>query len=139
MAITPKVPGLAQRVKRLRRSILASLRKQGYRTVGGTIQSIQDLTKDNIREMHKLAVSHRREKARISLERQESELLEFIANGDEVDPFQVQPRLVLVKPRTRHELLFRYAAIHWSIPVSSGYGRRLRFLVIDDQNGKHVG
>jgi hypothetical protein len=36
-------------------------------------------------------------------------------------------------------LLFRYAALHWSIPVSSGYGRRLRFLVVDEFNGKLIG
>jgi hypothetical protein len=47
--------------------------------------------------------------------------------------------LVEVLPESEDELLFRYAALHWSIPVSSGYGRRLRFLVVDDSNGKLVG
>jgi hypothetical protein len=124
---------------RLRRSILASLRKQGYRTKGRVIEYPVESTKDSVREMHALAVAHRRERMKASLERHESRLLEFIANGKELDPTKVQPRLVLVKPRTEQELLFRYASLHWSIPVSSGYGRRLRFLVLDDQNGKLVG
>jgi hypothetical protein len=47
--------------------------------------------------------------------------------------------LVEVLPDSDEELLFRYASLHWSIPVSSGYGRRLRFLVIDDHNGKLIG
>ena len=36
-------------------------------------------------------------------------------------------------------MLFRYVCLHWSIPVSSGYGRRLRFLVVDEQNEKLIG
>jgi hypothetical protein len=62
-----------------------------------------------------------------------------MASGHEVDPSRMSPRLVEVLPESEEELLFRYAALHWSIPVSSGYGRRLRFLVVDDSNGKLVG
>ena len=54
-------------------------------------------------------------------------------------PSRVSPRLVEVKPDSEAELLFRYASLHWSIPVSSGYGRRLRFLVVDDYNDKLIG
>ena len=42
-------------------------------------------------------------------------------------------------PRSKDELLFRYASLHWSIPVSSGYGRRLRFLVLDQSTDKLIG
>jgi hypothetical protein len=35
--------------------------------------------------------------------------------------------------------LFRYASLLWSVPVSAGYGRRMRFLVFDDSNGKLIG
>jgi hypothetical protein len=49
------------------------------------------------------------------------------------------PKLVEVRPDSEDELLFRYASLHWSIPISSGYGRRLRFLVIDQQNEKLIG
>lgn len=54
-------------------------------------------------------------------------------------PSLVSPRLVEVEPESEDELLFRYASLHWSIPVSSGYGRRLRFLVVDGQNDKLIG
>jgi hypothetical protein len=47
--------------------------------------------------------------------------------------------LVEVQPNTEDELLFRFASLHWSVPVSSGYGRRLRFLVIDSHNDKLIG
>ena len=35
--------------------------------------------------------------------------------------------------------MFRYACLHWSIPISEGYGRRLRFLIFDESNGKLIG
>ena len=60
----------------------------------------------------------------------ESKLLSRFASGKEVQPGKIKPRLVEVKRHSQDELLFRYACLHWSIPVSSGYGRRLRFLVM---------
>jgi len=74
-----------------------------------------------------------------NLQRYESRLLRRIASGLEVAPERIIPRLVEVEPDSEDELLFRYASLHWSIPVSSGYGRRLRFLVIDEQNRKLIG
>jgi hypothetical protein len=69
----------------------------------------------------------------------EKDLLGHIASGHEVVPSRISPRLVEVLPDSEEELLFRYASLHWSIPVSSGYGRRLRFLVVDEYNGKLIG
>ena len=35
--------------------------------------------------------------------------------------------------------LFRLAGLSWSVPISAGFGRRLRYLVWDDHNGKLIG
>jgi len=35
--------------------------------------------------------------------------------------------------------LWTYATSFWSIPVTTGYGRRIRFLVFDEQNNKLIG
>ena len=51
----------------------------------------------------------------------------------------MRPRLVVVRPDSEDELPFRYARLHWSVPVSAGYGRRLRFLVCDEYNEKLIG
>jgi hypothetical protein len=89
--------------------------------------------------LHETAVEHRIERARDGLFRAEEAMLRHIASGIEIDPSRMSPRLVEVLPDSEEELLFRYASLHWSIPVSSGYGRRLRFLVVDDSNEKLVG
>ena len=84
-------------------------------------------------------MKHNRERSRKGLERHESRLLSFLATGVELVPEKIRPRLVLVQPGSEDELLFRYVRLHWSVPVSAGYGRRLRFLVFDDSNDKLIG
>ena len=65
-------------------------------------------------------------------------MLKHFANGDEVRPELIEPRVVPVETETQ-AALFRFASLHWSVPVSQGYGRRTRFLVIDEGNGKLMG
>jgi CBS domain-containing protein len=123
----------------LRQKVIRSLRGQGFRVRNGAILPPRELSKQRIRDLHETAVEHRIERARDGLVRVERDLMRHIASGPDVDPSRMSPRLVEVLADSEEELLFRYAGLHWSIPVSSGYGRRLRFLVVDDSNGKLVG
>jgi len=123
----------------VRSQIIASLLSQGFRLQGAHILPPADLDKSRLRLLHADAVAHRIERASNGLRRYELQLLSRMAAGEEVVPERIRPRLVLVERGTEDELLFRYACLHWSIPVSSGYGRRLRFLVVDGHNGKLIG
>jgi hypothetical protein len=124
----------------LREKLIASLSAQGFNVESGFRLSRHEAAdKDGIRRLHSTSVSHRRDQSRPSLGRYENDLLKMIASGNEVDPLNVQPRLVEVLPGSIDELLFRYARLHWSIPVSAGYGRRLRFVVYDQNNSKLMG
>jgi len=119
--------------------ITASLRRQGFRVRDGQILPPTKLDKEKIRKLHRTAVQHRVESAKARLARHEPDLLRHIASGAEVVPEKICPCLVAVRRGTEEELLFRYCSLHWSIPVSSGYGRRLRFLVMDRANSKVIG
>jgi hypothetical protein len=123
----------------LKMLIIGSLKQQGFDIQGGHISPPPDLDKERVRQLHQLAVQHRIERASKNLRRYEPRLLRRIASGSDVAPERIAPRLVEVEPDSEDELLFRYASLHWSIPVSSGYGRRLRFLVIDEHNEKLIG
>jgi hypothetical protein len=123
----------------LRARVLRSLRTQGFRIRAGRLVPPDPSDKEQLRALHAEAVRHQIERSRAGLARHENRLLAFIASGAEVDPERIRPRLVVVKPDSEDELLFRYARLHWSIPVSAGYGRRLRFNVYDDANGKLMG
>ena len=123
----------------LKRKIIRSLREQGFRVNNGTIALPDKLSKEQLRGLHSTAVEHKIERAKKGLVRKEHRLLSLLASGNEIEPNKISPRLVEVCAGTEEELLFRYASLHWKIPVSSGYGRRMRFLVIDDSNNKLIG
>ncbi len=123
----------------LRAKIIYSLLEQGFHINGGQISPPLNPSKETLRGLHRQAVIHQQERSRKGLVRYETKLLKRLANGTEVLPERIYPRLVEVNPDSEDELLFRYARLHWSIPVSPGYGRRLRFLVIDEQNDKLIG
>jgi Druantia protein DruA len=123
----------------LRTRVLNSLQEQGFILADRGIIPPRSQDKDALRRLHTQALSARVERARGGLARHEERLLQFFANGDEVDVASIAPVLREVHPHSEEELLFRYARLHWSVPISAGYGRRLRFLVLDSQNGKLIG
>ncbi len=124
---------------RLRDRIIRSLKKQGFRMRSGLLALPDTSDKRVLRGLHEEAVKHRVELGRPGLERHEDRLLSLFGAGKEIHPEKIRPRLVMVRPGSQDELLFRYARLHWSIPVSAGYGRRLRFVVYDESNGKLIG
>ncbi len=123
----------------LRALILRSLQKQGFRRRNGLILPPITSDKDHLRSLHSTAVEHKLIRSAPSLQRHEEQLLKHIAPGHQFDPTSIRPSLVEVMPDSEDELLFRYAALHWAIPVSSGYGRRIRFLVMDEHHHKLIG
>ena len=125
--------------KRLRSRIVRSMRNQGFKFRSGLLVPPDAKDKNKLRMLHQEAVNHNVARSRAGLERYEDRLLSYIASGREMVPEKIQPRLVLVQPGSEDELLFRYARLHWSIPVSAGYGRRLRFVIYDESNNKLIG
>jgi len=96
-------------------------------------------TKDAIRALHAHQRAEKARRERRALLPHRERLLAHLADGHEVDPARIEPELVPV--RSDHETgeLFRLATLLWSVPVSSGFGRRMRYLVRDRHNGKLIG
>ena len=97
------------------------------------------LTKQRIRNLHSAQRLGVLEQRRPFIETHGSELAQHFASGDQVDPKSIDPLLVQVTPDSLESRLFRFACLLWSVPVSQGFGRRLRFLVRDGQNGCLIG
>lgn len=126
--------------RELRQRILSSLARQGFIfDSSGKFVPVTDQTKHHIRQLHREAREAAIARARPALAHHESSLLRYFASGREVIPERIRPVLKEVRAGTEEELLFRYAKLHWSIPTSAGYGRRLRFLVFDEWTGKLLG
>jgi len=125
--------------KRIKRKLGAHLRTLGFvKSDDGKLAPPEE-SKDVLRAMHRI---QRRDKLRSEkhfLDAKAERLLEHFASGKDVNPAEVRPKLKLVTSNTLESDLFRFASLTWSVPVSRGYGRRMRFLVMDQSNGKVIG
>ena len=119
-------------------SHLDALDLTSFPDVNGQAPTYAD--KDFIRLAHsnqRVAAVKRLRRALTS--RQISRLLLYFATGNEISPERIDPQLVPIVSESENGNLFRLATALWSIPVSVGYGRRMRFLVFDRNNGKLIG
>jgi hypothetical protein len=62
----------------------------------------------------------------------------FFAKKEEIDPTRIEFELEVVSDRTSSEI-FRCGMSFWSVPISVGYGRRMRFIVWDKTHNKVFG
>lgn len=95
--------------------------------------------KDAIRSVHGIQREDRLIANKQFLTAQFANLAEYFASGEDIDPKRIRPVLQRVKTGTWEGDLFRLASLTWSVPVSNGFGRRLRYLVWDDSNDKLIG
>jgi hypothetical protein len=66
-------------------------------------------------------------------------LAKVLARGEEVDPWRIEPELVLVETPEEKGLVRLLLLAWWSMPSTKACGRRFTFLIRDRQNGKLMG
>lgn len=108
------------------------------KTANGSLQ-IEGESKGVIRTLHAAQREARLKANAAFLKRRAPKLLSFFAAGEDIEPERITPILQRVTSNTLHRDLFRFASLTWSVPVSNGFGRRIRYLVWDQQNGKLMG
>lgn len=101
-------------------------------------ESYDQLEQGELRAMHDKAKQARLQESQGWIQRAWTKQSHRFADGDTITPENVTPRLVQVKSREQQDL-FRLGRFTWSLPYSRGYGRRLRFLVIDDYHDALMG
>lgn len=122
----------------LRALVLERLKAIGLSLTENGVLKPSSSDKETIRLIHRPASQLEITARQAWLKQNISKYLHFFAHGYEVIPEYIDPVLVEVKTQQEHSL-FRIARLLWSLPFSKGYGRRLRFLVIDQSNGKLIG
>lgn len=122
----------------LRQLVLERLHELGFVVEEGERLRPPDADKDALRQLHEPARRMELAARRDWLHRRLPVYLSMFASGSEVSPTRTRPHLVEVVTDEQHDL-FRLARLLWSIPFSKGYGRRLRFLIVDESNGKLMG
>jgi uncharacterized protein DUF4338 len=134
----PLIPAFSPEAN-LKRKVRAHLRTLGF-TKGASGQLVPPiLSKESIRVLHGAQRRARLRAQRDFINDSFKTLSEHFAAGSDIDPARVVPRLELIRSHTWQSDLFRMATLAWSVPVSAGFGRRLRYLVWDTQNDKLMG
>lgn len=95
--------------------------------------------KDAIRRLHSGQRFERLDNGSAFLNRAMPKLLSHFADGAEIEPAKIKLCLVRVELEFEDLELFRLASLTWSVPVSNGFGRRLRYLVWDEYHGRLAG
>jgi len=117
-------------LQNIRKSLLTSLNSPNG----------QPKTKDIIRRLHEAQRRERATREKRLLEKYGNQIISYFAEGKEVEPHKIDPELIpIVESDSLEGRLFRAATLLWSVPVSRGYGRRIRYLVIDQHNSKLIG
>lgn len=124
-------------VAELRQQVLTELQ-----AVSGSVELASKLNpadaKEQLRKAHAAQRAARLADSAAWLSTHEATLLDHFADGSEVVPSLIDPMVTPVRTPQDADL-FRFATLQWSVPVSSGYGRRTRFLIRDRHNGKLMG
>ena len=123
----------------LRRALETHLTDLGFSKNGNGYGAPEDLSKQQIRDLH---AGHRRETLeshREFIDKEGPSLSEHFADGNALDPARIEPEIIEVSPGSTEARLFRFATLLWSVPVSRGFGRRLRFLVRDRHTNCLIG
>lgn len=123
----------------LKRKLRMHLQSLGFtKSDEGTLQAPGN-SKDAIKLLHNNQREERLLANREFISLKGDKLMQFFASGKEVNPKKISPILERISAGTQQGDLFRLAALSWSVPVSNGFGRRIRYLVWDENNGKLMG
>ncbi len=132
ISITPREASLRRKVRRHLHSLGFHKSADGTLNIGGH-------DKDLVRRLHGPQRTERLAVNSDFLSRRARQLLPYFASGRDLDPPAIRPRLERVYAGTWQADLFRLATLTWSVPVSNGFGRRLRYVIWDAHNNKLLG
>jgi hypothetical protein len=123
----------------LKRRIRAHFKKLGFTRAGDGSLQLPGAGKQDVRQLHSGQRAERLSSSAEFLSRVLPRVLPHFADGAEIDPSKIKLRLIRVYSDTVEADLFRVATLTWSVPVSPGFGRRLRYIVWDKHHKRIVG
>ncbi|MBL8688957.1 MAG: DUF4338 domain-containing protein [Rhodospirillaceae bacterium] len=130
---------LATREASLKRRLRYHLKTLGFTKNEEGLLAPPGETKAVIRAIHGAQRSDRLAQSQRFITERFPSLVKHFASGSDIDPARISPVLERVYSDTDEGDLFRLASLTWSVPVSQGFGRRLRYLVWDEHNEKLIG
>jgi hypothetical protein len=95
--------------------------------------------KNLVKELHLRAKAHDAITDFAALRRALDKSQRYFPTPSRIEPARISPVVVPVVPNSLEERLFRVARGYWSMPYSKGYGRRLRFVIMDEHHEALIG
>jgi hypothetical protein len=130
--------GTQAEIRNLKKAITDNLILTGF-TLGRNGELIVPNDKEYYRKVNAVAVEFLKHKKSNLIARRDQYFLDkYIINGRDLDVRKIDPVLVEVVDNEKADL-FNWIKLHWSVPISSGYGRRLRYIVMDRSNDAVMG
>ncbi len=65
-------------------------------------------------------------------------VIRYFASPEEINISRIEPEIRIVSSQELSQV-WSFAISYWSVPVTAGFGRRIRFLIFDRQNNKLIG
>lgn len=123
----------------LKRKIRSHFAQLGFRKGPDGTLVRPDSGKESIRQLHRAQREERLHSSEHFISEFLPTALPYFANGNEIDPTKIRLSLIKVSANSFESKLFRAASLTWSVPVSNGYGRRMRYLVWDRGHDRIAG
>jgi hypothetical protein len=133
------VINIAARQATLKRRLRQHLTSLGFHKTEDGLLEAPGTGKDVVRLLHRDQRDVRLAANRKFISDRLPKLIKYFASGNDVDPARISPTLQQISSDTWEGDLFRLASLTWAVPVSNGFGRRMRYLVWDEHNGKLIG
>lgn len=134
-----KIVSIESREANLKRKLRWHLHALGFQKMESGLFQVEGKSKDIIRTLHSLQRQERLKANSAFLKSSSAGLIKYFASGKDIEPEKISPTLEKVSAGTWQGDLFRFASLTWSVPVSNGFGRRMRYLVWDQHNEKLIG
>ena len=118
--------------KQIRENVIEHLHKLGYEVFNDQLICPENLDKDMVRDIYVARREERENAKKQFVNAKAHDLICYFANGSDICPEAITPKLEEIQAGTWQSDLFRLSTLLWSVPVSRGFGRRMRFLVWDN-------
>ncbi|MBN9038828.1 MAG: DUF4338 domain-containing protein [Rhizobiales bacterium] len=123
----------------LKRALRSHLHNLGFTKDEAGDLVLPGAGKEVIRKLHRGQRRERLVSSQCFLERALPRTLPHFADGNELEPRAITLALRPVLSGTIEADIFRVATLTWSVPVSVGFGRRMRYLVWDEGHDRLAG
>ena len=133
------VVSIASQAESLQRKVRDQIQSLGFHTPPNGACEVYTDDKQRVRNLHGSQRLERLSASAKFLSSRSLNLIHHFASGREIDAAKIKPKLERIYAGTWQADLFRMAALTWSVPVSNGFGRRIRYIVWDAHNEKLMG